>query len=128
MMTVITYITLNRGSEPEWDAAMRERLENARHRAGWVRGQVMMPLDGMDKRVIAGTWRTRADWEAWHEDPAFAAARARLDALQAESSEPVWYEAIADVTAPSWPDAVQALVARGRAQATKLTRRKGTPT
>src|SRR5688572_10540974 len=41
MMTVITYITLNKGSEPEWDAAMRERLENARHQAGWVRGQVL---------------------------------------------------------------------------------------
>jgi heme-degrading monooxygenase HmoA len=124
MMTVITYITVREGCEPEWDAAMRERLENARRRTGWVRGEVLMPLDAMEKRVIVGTWATRADWEAWHEDPAFAAMRERLDGLQAEQSEPSWYEAVADFTAPASPNPLAALVARARQTATQITRRK----
>jgi heme-degrading monooxygenase HmoA len=126
MMTVITYITLKEGAEPEWDGAMRARLENARNRAGWVRGEVAMPLDAMQKRVIVGTWETRADWEAWHEDPAFAAMRAQLDDLQVEQSEPAWYEVVSDVTAPPSPNPVEALVARARWTATKITRRKTT--
>ena len=126
MITVITYITLKEGSEPEWDAAMRERLENARRRPGWVRGQILIPLETLHQRVIVGTWRTRADWEAWHEDPAFAAMRERLDAVQAETSEPSWYEVVSDVSALSWPDTVRTLIARGRAEATKLIQRKTT--
>jgi heme-degrading monooxygenase HmoA len=122
MMTVITSITLSQGAEPEWDAAMRERLENARGRAGWVRGEVLMPLDPMNRRVIVGTWRTRADWEAWHGDPAFAALRERLDSLQAEHAEPVWYEVVSDVTAPA-PSPLATLVARARDAATHLFRR-----
>ena len=30
------------------------------------------------KRVIVGTWRTRADWDGWHHDPTFAETRQRL--------------------------------------------------
>jgi len=126
MMTVITYITLKEGSEPEWDAAVRERFDNARTRPGWVRGEILMPLDALEKRVIVGTWRTRADWEGWHEDPAFAATRAQLDTLQAEQSEPSWYEVVSDVTAPPSPNPVKALVARARQIATKFARRKTT--
>ena len=50
MMTVITFITVTGGSEPEWDAAVRERFDNARTRPGWVRGEILMPLDALDKR------------------------------------------------------------------------------
>jgi hypothetical protein len=45
MMTVITRIKLKQGAEPEWDAAMSQRLEAAKGRAGWVGGQLLMPLD-----------------------------------------------------------------------------------
>jgi heme-degrading monooxygenase HmoA len=124
MITVITHMTLQEGSEAEWDAAMRERLVNARRRPGWVGGQILMPLETLHQRVIVGTWQTRADWEAWHADPAFAAMRGRLDAAQAETAEPSWYEVVADVSARSWPEAVQTLIARGREQVTRLTRRK----
>ena len=68
MMTVITRIKLKQGAEPEWDAAMSQRLEAAKGRAGWVGGQLLMPLDVLSERLIVGTWETRADWEAWHED------------------------------------------------------------
>lgn len=80
MMTIITRVKLKQGAEPEWDAAMRERLENAEQREGWISGHLLMPLEGQDERVIVGVWRTRADWEAWHADEAFAGTRERLDA------------------------------------------------
>ena len=101
MITVLTYITLKEGSEPEWDAVMGERLENARRRPGWVRGRILMPLEALHHRVIVGTGRTRADCQAWHEDPALAAMRERLDAVQAETSEPSWYEVVSVVNVPS---------------------------
>ena len=126
MMTVITYITVTGGSEPEWDAAVRERFDNARTRPGWVRGEILMPLDALDKRVIVGTWQSRADWEAWHEDPAFAATREQLDSLQTDQSEPSWYEVVADVTAPASTNPIEALVARARHLATRIARRKTT--
>ncbi len=62
MMTIVTHVTLKEGAEPEWDAAMRERLESARARPGWVGSQLLMPLDALNKRVIVGTWETRAEW------------------------------------------------------------------
>jgi heme-degrading monooxygenase HmoA len=97
MMTVVTYVTLKEGSEPEWDAAMRQRLDSARGQDGWIGGQLLIPLDALNKRVIVGTWQTRADWEAWHADPAFAETRQRLDGLASSPDETWWHEVVLDV-------------------------------
>ena len=96
MMTIVTHVTLKEGSEPEWDTAMRERMIAARSQAGWIGGQLMMPIDALDRRVIVGTWQTRAHWEAWHNDPAFASTRRRLEGLEAKPSEQWWHEVIED--------------------------------
>ena len=71
MMTIVTHVTLREGCEPEWDAAMRERLDAAKNQPGWIGGQLLIPLDRLDKRMIVGTWETRAAWDAWHQDPTF---------------------------------------------------------
>jgi len=92
MMTVITRVSLRPGSEPEWDEAMRERLGAARNKAGWVGGQMLIPLDGLNQRVIVGTWQTRSDWEAWHEDPAFQETRQRMEKLQDQPDRMDWFE------------------------------------
>jgi heme-degrading monooxygenase HmoA len=97
MVTITTRVRLHEGKEPEWDAAMRERLESARNARGWIAAQLLMPLESLDERVVLGIWETRADWEAWHEDPAFLATRERLDGLQASPDETVWHEVVADV-------------------------------
>jgi heme-degrading monooxygenase HmoA len=97
MMTVVTHVVLKQGSEPEWDAILRERLEAARDRKGWLGAQLLMPLDALNERVIIGSWETRADWEAWHDDPAFQDTRERLEGLQEEDRERVWYEVLADL-------------------------------
>jgi len=92
MMTVITRVSLKPGCEPEWDETMRQRLSAAHDQSGWISGQMLMPLDGLDQRVIVGTWKTRADWEAWHEDPAFKETRDRLEKLQKKSDDMEWFE------------------------------------
>ena len=92
MMTVITRVSLKPGREPEWDEAMRERLAAAQDQTGWVGGQMLIPLEGLNQRVIVGTWMSRADWEAWHEDPAFKDTRQRLEELQDKPDEMEWFE------------------------------------
>lgn len=101
MMTVITRVRLRPGDEPEWDAAMRERLEAAQDRPGWVAGQLLIPVDALNERVIVGTWESRADWEAWHEDPAFQETRDRMEGLQSEKGTMTWHEVVREErTAP----------------------------
>ena len=99
MMTIVTHVRLKEGSEPEWDAAMRDRLAAAASRPGWAGGQLLMPLDHLNRRVIIGTWQTRADWEAWHTDPAFAETRRKLEGLEDGPPEQWWHEVL-DAGAP----------------------------
>ena len=99
MMTIVTRVKLREGSEPRWDAAMRERLEAARNQPGWVAGQVAIPVDALAERVIIGTWQTRADWEAWHADPKFRETRRQLEGLEAQAPEEWWHEVVTDLRA-----------------------------
>ena len=96
-MTIVTHVTLKEGTEPEWDAQMRERMLAARGQPGWISGQLLIPLDGLNRRVIVGTWQTRAHWEAWHGDPAFAETRRRLAGLEARAHEETWHEVIESI-------------------------------
>jgi hypothetical protein len=43
------------------------------------------------------TWQTRADWEAWHKDLAFAETRKRLEGLEATPGEEWWHEVVLDM-------------------------------
>lgn len=94
MMTVITHITLKQGSEPEWDAAMRDRLDSAQEREGWVGNQLLIPLEAPHQRTVVGTWTTRAAWEAWHTDETFLETRERMEGLQEGPSRMSWYEVV----------------------------------
>ena len=93
MMTVITRVSLKAGRESDWDEAMRERLATAsQDRPGWVGGQMLVPEGGTNQRVIVGTWNSRADWEAWHDDPAFKDTRQKLEELQDKPDQMEWFE------------------------------------
>ena len=124
MMTVLTSVTVREGTEPEWDRVMGDRLVDASRRDGWIRGAILMPLDGMNQRVILGTWRSRADWEAWHQDPAFTATAARLDALQTASAGPHWHEVVADAKPQRALGLLRSAQARATAAMTQLANRK----
>ena len=52
MMTIVTHVTLKEGTEPDWDIVMRERMQAARDQPGWIGGQLLIPLDGPNRRVI----------------------------------------------------------------------------
>jgi heme-degrading monooxygenase HmoA len=106
MMTIVTHVHLREGAGRDWDAAMRRRLSAARKRPGWVGGQLLRPADKPDRRMIVGTWRTRANWDAWHHDPQFTETRQRLDGLESAPAEHWWHDVVLDVrkaAAPSPP-------------------------
>jgi heme-degrading monooxygenase HmoA len=117
MMTIVTHVQLREGAEGEWDAAMRKRLSAAKKQPGWVGGQLLRSGDQPKRRVIVGTWRTRADWEKWHKDPLFAETRGRLDGLESGPAEHWWHDVVLDVrkaaAAPAAP------LKRGRRRASK---------
>lgn len=99
MMTVVTTMTLRPDSRDEWDSLIIHRFRSAHRRDGWISGQLLAPEDSPDTRVIVGTWRGRQDWESWHEDPEFLDTRTKLDELQAEPHQTVWYDVIQDARA-----------------------------
>jgi heme-degrading monooxygenase HmoA len=103
MMTIVTHVHLREGSGRDWDAAMRTRLSAAREAPGWIGGQLLRPADKPDKRVIVGTWRTRANWEAWHHDPQFTETRQRLEGLETAPAEHWWHDVVLDVRKASTP-------------------------
>lgn len=96
MMTVITRVRLTAGSESDWDETMRDRLKAAHDRPGWVGGQLLTPVDGPNRRVIVGTWQSRADWKAWHDDPAFLETRRRMEGLQEAPDDMEWFELVTE--------------------------------
>jgi heme-degrading monooxygenase HmoA len=105
MMTIVTHVHLREGAGRDWDVAMGTRLSAARNASGWVGVQLLRPADKPDRRVIVGTWSTRADWEAWHHDPQFAETRQRLDGLESAPSEYWWHDVVLDVRKGSTPPA-----------------------
>ena len=103
MKTIVTHVHLRPGAGRDWDAVMRRRLSAARKQPGWVGGQLLRSADNEDKRVIVGTWRTRADWEGWHHDPQFAETRQRLDGLESAPAEHWWHDVVLDVRKTAAP-------------------------
>ncbi len=96
MMTVLTTSKLRPGGERDWDAAMRERFNSAQHATGWISGQLLTPEDDPLTRVIVGTWNSREDWMAWHEDPAFQEKRTLLEGLEAAPNVSRWFSVVAE--------------------------------
>lgn len=94
MMTVVTHIEIAEGNEPDWDAAMRERVDSAKQQPGFMSVQVCIPVDGLNERVVIGSWQTRADWEAWHESRIFAETRERMDRCEVQRKGEWWHEVL----------------------------------
>ncbi|HZU16647.1 MAG TPA: antibiotic biosynthesis monooxygenase family protein [Candidatus Dormibacteraeota bacterium] len=88
----MSQVRLRDGTGTTWDQVMAERLEAVRRLPGWVAGQVMKPMDDTSTRVIVGTWRSRSDWQEWHQSPTFLATRERLDRLEAGPRRQWWHE------------------------------------
>jgi heme-degrading monooxygenase HmoA len=124
-MTIVTHVHLREGAGRDWDAAMRTRLSAARKSSGWVGGQLLRTADKPDRRVIVGTWRTRASWEAWHHDRQFTETGQRLDGLESAPAEHWWHDVVLDIRkAPPPPAPTSKSRSRPRAKGkTKSARR-----
>jgi len=96
MVSIVTQIRLKEGSQHEWDTAMRERMAAAAKHPGWIGGQLLQGDTAGDRRIIVGTWKSRADWQAWHQDPKFTRTRAALEGLAAEPEQHTWCRVIVD--------------------------------
>jgi heme-degrading monooxygenase HmoA len=128
MKTIVTHVHLKPGAGRDWDAVMRKRLTAARKRPGWVGGQLLRPADNDDKRVIVGTWRTRADWDGWHHDPTFAETRQRLEGLESAPAEHWWHDVVLDVRkATGSPSPPSKVPHKRKAKGTKNTPRRRSP-
>jgi heme-degrading monooxygenase HmoA len=97
MMTIVTDVRVRPGAEDKWDAVVRDRMATAKERPGWVSAQLLRSESQPNQRVIVGTWRTRADWEAWHRDPRFKETRRQLDELVEGPEHRGWHEVVVDV-------------------------------
>ncbi len=91
MMTVITESTIQPGNEADWDRAFQERLQAARQQPGWLALQVLIPEGEPQRRVIVGTWESRAAWERWHRADPFQETRRQLDALDRADGQERWF-------------------------------------
>jgi len=97
MVTIVTNVELKEGVDRKWDAVMGSRMTGARKQQGWVGGQLLRSEEKPRRRVIIGTWKTRADWELWHKDPRFADTRRQLDGLVTGPEEHWWHDVVLDV-------------------------------
>ena len=94
MEAVITRVVLNDGAQSEWEAAMRDRMTAAESSQGWIGGSILAPEDDADARVILGLWESRADWERWHDDPAFRDTAERLKGLESDAGSATWHQVV----------------------------------
>jgi heme-degrading monooxygenase HmoA len=99
MMTIISETTIQPGQEPQWDKAFQERIEDARKQPGWVSLQLLIPTDAPNKRLVIGTWQTRADWEAWHNTETFQRTRQQMNSVEQSLDQERWYEVISIASA-----------------------------
>ena len=96
MMTIVTHVTIEPGKEPDWDTAFRERVSAVKKQPGWVSVQLSIPTREINKRVVIGTWETRAAWEAWHTTDAFQRTRQVMDGVETGAREEWWHEVTLD--------------------------------
>ena len=97
MLTIITEVELREGADRQWDTVMGARMNEAKKRPGWVGGQLLSSDEAPKLRVIVGTWKTRADWKQWHQDPLFTETRRQLDTLVDGPERHRWHDVLLDV-------------------------------
>jgi heme-degrading monooxygenase HmoA len=96
MVTVVTRVRIKDGQESEWDTAFGERVRAAREQEGFEFVQLCKPEGAPSERVIVGTWQSRANWQAWHEQEAFQETRRRLEEVDDEQAASEWYEVVVE--------------------------------
>jgi heme-degrading monooxygenase HmoA len=88
---VVGRFQLIRGKEDQWDAAFRERVEEARDFDGWRGAAAWIPAGDDSQRVVVGRWVQRQDYENWTLSSSYSRTKELLDACQAGPPEIEWF-------------------------------------
>lgn len=51
-----------------------------------------MPTGKPNERLIIGTWESREDWQAWHDDQQFLETRQRLEVVDEKTKDSAWHD------------------------------------
>ena len=92
MQTIVTHVVVQDGQQDAWDAALRERVQAAVDQPGFIGVQVAAPTGKPNERVIIGTWDSREDWQAWHDDKQFLETRRQLDVVDEKTKDSAWHD------------------------------------
>ena len=79
---VVARFNLRPGSEATWDAAFRERIEEAASAPGWLGVASWAPVAEPSQRIVVGRWRAATDFDAWTETESFIRTKQTLDSCQ----------------------------------------------
>src|SRR3954464_12772707 len=99
MQTIVTHVRIRVGKAEAWDEAFGERVAAARGQPGFVAVQLCVPHGKPNERVVIGTWRSRGDWESWHDTPAFRRTRHELEEADPERESEWWHDVVLDARA-----------------------------
>lgn len=69
------------GMEEELRDAEREVRKEATHNPGYISGETLIDLTDSRHNLVISTWRSQAEWEAWHESEERRASMARIDSM-----------------------------------------------
>lgn len=76
MIVVANRIFVAPGQETAFEERFRQRAGLVERAPGFIRHQVLRPLNPEHPYVVMTTWRDRASFEAWVQSPAFRDAHA----------------------------------------------------
>jgi len=91
---VVGRFTLRPGTEAEWDAAFRERIEKAASAPGWLGVAAWAPLDAIHERIVIGRWRAREDYDAWALGESYLRTKSVLDSCQTAPPNIEWFRSV----------------------------------
>jgi len=91
---VVGRFKLRPGAEATWDAAFRERIEDATSAPGWLGVASWAPVAEPSQRIVVGRWRATADFDAWTETKSYIRTKQILDSCQTSAPDIEWFRSV----------------------------------
>jgi heme-degrading monooxygenase HmoA len=89
----------------QFETNFRNRAQSVDKMPGFIRNQVLRPINAGDPYVVMTFWETRQHFEAWVNSPAFAQGHARSGSLPKEAyTAPTKLEIFEVIQDSSQPD------------------------
>ena len=85
MITTANRIYVNPAFAAEFENNFRNRAGLVDHMPGFLRNQLLRPVNDGDPYIVFTTWASRADFEAWVRSDEFKQGHARSGSLPREA-------------------------------------------